>query len=171
MIEVLLAKLRARDDISPEEEAALRACVVETRRFPADQTVVKPDVELTFSTLLLAGFMCRFRDMSDGARQITELHAPGDFADLHSLTLKRLDHGVLSLTPVTIGVAPHDRLRKITEDHPHLTRVLWFSTNLDAAIHREWAVSLGRRSALSRRACSKLSPQPRRRRSICRWRR
>ena len=38
----------------------------------------------------------------------------------------------------------------MTRDHPNLTRIYWFTTNLDAAIHREWEVSLGRRDALSR---------------------
>src|SRR4029453_393376 len=44
------------------------------------------------------------------------------------------------------------RLKDLTERQPHLMRVYWFMTNLDAAIHREWAVSLGRRTALSRMA-------------------
>jgi CRP-like cAMP-binding protein len=30
--------------------------------------------------------------------------------------------------------------------------VFWFATNLDAAIHREWELSLGRRTAISRLA-------------------
>jgi CRP-like cAMP-binding protein len=30
--------------------------------------------------------------------------------------------------------------------------IYWFRTNLDAAIHREWELSLGRRQALSRMA-------------------
>ena len=49
-------------------------------------------------------------------------------------------------------MAPHDRLRAVTDTHPHLTRLFWFMTNLDASIHREWVLSLGRRSALSRMA-------------------
>ena len=44
----------------------------------------------------------------------------------------------------------HDRLKALTEEFPHLTRLYWFMTNLDAAIHREWVLSLGRRSALAR---------------------
>jgi CRP-like cAMP-binding protein len=28
----------------------------------------------------------------------------------------------------------------------------WFSTNVDAAVHRQWAVSLGRRNAIARMA-------------------
>ncbi|MGI4878646.1 MAG: Crp/Fnr family transcriptional regulator [Janthinobacterium lividum] len=45
---------------------------------------------------------------------------------------------------------PHDRVMRITEEHPHLTRLLWFSTTLDAAMHREWTPTLGRRSAVAR---------------------
>jgi CRP-like cAMP-binding protein len=56
---------------------------------------------------------------------------------------------VRTMTPCTVALVPHDRLRAITESSPHLTRVYWFSTNLDAAIHREWVVSLGRRRAVS----------------------
>ena len=57
-----------------------------------------------------------------------------------------------TLTPCRVGLAPHDRLREITEKFPHLTRVLWFATNLDAAIHREWELSLGRRTAIQKMA-------------------
>ncbi len=45
---------------------------------------------------------------------------------------------------------PHEALRVITESQPHLGRMLWFSPLLDAAIHREKILSIGRRSALAR---------------------
>ena len=98
--------------------------------------------------MLIEGWLARAKDLKDGRRQITELHVAGDFVDLHSFTLKRLEHDIVSLTPCKLAIVPHERMRKITEDYPHLTRVYWFATNLDAAIHREWTVSLGRRSAL-----------------------
>jgi CRP-like cAMP-binding protein len=150
MIERHLMKLRARDDISAEEERAIRGAVSHQREHPADRTVIRAGEELDHSTLLLEGLMCRYKDLRDGERQITELHVAGDFADLHSMTLKRLDHNVMTLTPCRVAVVPHERLKAITAEHPHLTRVYWFSTNMDAAIHREWAVSLGRRSAIAR---------------------
>ena len=106
--------------------------------------------ELTVSTLLLKGMMCRYKDLRNGERQISELHVAGDFVDLHSFTLKKLDHSIMSLTPCTIATVPHQKLAAITEQYPHLTRVYWFHTNLDAAVHREWELSLGRRSALAK---------------------
>ena len=152
MIEAHFKKLRKRDDISAEEEKAIRGAVSEVRKFPADVYAIRAGEELNVSMLLLDGWLARAKDLRGGARQISELHVAGDFADLHSFTLKRLDHDVLTLTRCTIAVVPHDRLKQITERHPHLTRVYWFSTNLDAAIQRERTLSLGARDALSRTA-------------------
>jgi CRP-like cAMP-binding protein len=152
VIERHLAKLRARDEISAAEEDAIRGSVAEYRDYRADLTFVRAGEELGHSTILLDGLMCRHKDLREGQRQITELHVAGDYADLHSFTLKRLDHHLLTLTPCRVAIVPHDNLRAITEAFPHLTRVYWFGTNMDAAIHREWELSLGRRSAIARLA-------------------
>lgn len=152
MIDAGLLKLRARDQISAEEERAIRDAVSEVVREPADKTVVPAGASLNFSILLLEGVMCRFKDLRGGQRQITALHIAGDFVDLHGFTLKYLDHSVMTLTPCRVAHVPHAKLTEITRDFPHLTRVFWFSTNLDAALHREWTVSLGRRTAIARAA-------------------
>ena len=152
MIEHHLQKLRARDTVSPEEEQAIRDSIAEVRAFGADQILIHAGQVLNFSIMLLDGLLCRYKDLSDGQRQITELHVPGDFADLHSFTLKRLDHNIMTITPCRVAIVPHEKLEQITERLPHLTRLYWFTTNMDAAIHREWEVSLGLRSAIERMA-------------------
>jgi len=152
MLERHFAKLRARNVLSPDDEQTIRTAIGEYREHPADHVLINPGVELTHSTLLLDGILCRYRDLRNGQRQITELHVAGDFADLHSFTLKHLDHSIMSLTPCRVATVPHDRLTEITRQSPHLTRLYWFSTNLDAAIHREWEISLGRRSARAKLA-------------------
>lgn len=152
MIEHHLKKIRARDTLSAEEEQAIRGALGEERSYPAGHILCRANEELTQSTLLLEGMLGRFKDLRSGQRQVTELHVAGDFADLHGFTLKRLEHEILALTPCRVVMVPHDALRRITEQHPHLTRLYWFATNLDAAIHREWEVSLGRRSAIARMA-------------------
>ena len=90
--------------------------------------------------------------MQSGERQVTELHIAGDLPDLHAFTLKRLDHDILTLSECVVAIVPHERLKGLVERYPHLARVYWLSTNIDAAIHREWALSLGQRTALSRMA-------------------
>lgn len=152
MIDKHLLKLRARDDISAEEEAAMRAAVSHSIDVRADRLAVREGEIMEHSMILLSGIAARRKDMRDGRRQYTELHVPGDFTDLHSFTLKYLEHDIVALSDCSFALVPHERLKEITERHPHLTRALWFSTNLDAAIHREWIVSLGSRSALARMA-------------------
>ena len=150
MIEKLLIKLNMRDEVTADEEAALRDAAGDVKEVPADRTIIRAGERLENSTLLLEGLMCRYKDLRDGSRQISELHVPGDFADLHSFTLKRLDHNIMCLTPCRLLLFPHEKLKRITEEFPHLTRLLWLSTNVDAAVHREWVLSIGRRSALAR---------------------
>ena len=152
MITVHLKKLRQRTEISPEEEKAIRDAVAETRKVRADTVVVRSGERLNSSLMLIDGWMARAKDLESGERQFTELHVAGDFADLHGFTLKCLDHDVVTLSDCTLAVVPHDRLRAITERFPHLGRVYWFTTNVDAAIHRECALSLGQRTAISRMA-------------------
>jgi CRP-like cAMP-binding protein len=146
----LLLKLRARDVLDPEEETVLRDSIASVRAVPAGKVIARDRETLSESTLLFEGFACRFKDLADGQRQIMELHVAGDFVDLHGFLLKQLDHNVGAMTAVRIAAVPHEALRRITERHPHLARILWFSTLLDAAIHREKILSVGRRSALAR---------------------
>ena len=152
MITVHLKKLRRRIEISSEEERAIRDSVVEVRRIGADQVVIRAGEQLNASLLLLDGWLARCKDLSGGERQVTQLHVAGDFADLHSFTLKRLDHDVSTLSESRLAVVPHDRIREMTDQFPRLGRVFWLSTNIDAAIQRELALSLGQRSAISRMA-------------------
>jgi CRP-like cAMP-binding protein len=152
MIEPHLLKVRARHSISAEEEAAIRRAIREVRDLPADRTFIRAGELLNFSTLLLEGLMCRFKDLRNGERQITEINVAGDFADMHSYTLKRLDHNLMTLSPCRAAVMQHDDARQLFLDHPRLHDIYWFGTNLDAAIHREWALSLGRRDAKARTA-------------------
>ena len=145
----LLVKLRRRDEVSEAEAHVLSSAVDRIEEVPANKVLVTEGQPLTFSILLLEGFVGRFKDLSDGQRQITELHVAGDFVDLHGFLLKHLEHAIGTLTAVRIAIFPHEALKRITEQQPHLARMLWLSSLIDAAIQRERILSLGRRTALA----------------------
>jgi CRP-like cAMP-binding protein len=145
-------KLRARDEVSAREEQVLAEAISEIREFPAGRVLVRQGVLLNESMLTVEGVIARYKDLSVGQRQIQELHVAGDFTDLHGFVLKRLDHNIATLSRSRMAIFPHDKLTRITEEEPHLGRLLWFSTMLDSAIQREKIVSVGRRPALSRLA-------------------
>src|SRR5690606_4693181 len=86
--------------------------------------------------------------MADGGRQFTTVHVAGDFVDLPALLLRQMDHSVVALSDCTVVFVPHADLVTITEQAPHLTRLLWLATMIDGAIQREMVASLGRRTPL-----------------------
>jgi CRP-like cAMP-binding protein len=145
----LVKKLQIRDALSPNEVTLLENLISDEVAFGRHDTIIKEGEHQTSSRLLLQGWVARTKILNDGRRQISQIHIAGDFVDLHSFTLKCLDHSIVALTDCRLGVVPHDALRKVTEDQPHLTRMLWLNTMIDAATHREWLTATGRLSAQS----------------------
>lgn len=148
----LTAKLSQRATLTNEEKRVLEALMSPPRTFDAGSELVRQGERPGFSTLLLSGLCGRVTTLPDGGRQITQISVAGDFLDLHSFTLKTMDHGVVALNQSIAATVAHDDLHRLTETQPHLTRLLWLEITVDAAIHRQWIVSLGRRSGLARMA-------------------
>lgn len=149
-IDLFVRKLRARHDLTSEEDSALRSMHWLQRSFERNEIMVRGGDLLDHSMLLLKGFVVRSKNTSDGARQIVETNVAGDFVDLHGFILKRLEHEISAASRCEVALAPHDELRRITDRLPRLTRVLWFQTLIDACIHREWMLVLGKKRGRAR---------------------
>jgi CRP-like cAMP-binding protein len=147
LLDAFFRKLERRDVVSADERQALIDAAGPVLEVRAGADLVREGERPERSQLVISGFTTRYRVLSDGQRQITAIHVPGDFVDLHSFVLKEMDHSVGALSDCRIVAFPHQALTTITERFPHLTRLLWLMTLLDSAIHREWIVAMGRRSA------------------------
>jgi CRP-like cAMP-binding protein len=148
----VLGVTRRDSSLSSAEIDALEAAIAEVRTTAADEEVVGAHEVTRRSMLLLEGWAYRSLSLEDGRRQILALHVPGDFVDMHSFPMRRMDHAVTTLTPCRFAVFPHARLVELTERHPHLARLLWLGTLIDAAILRRWLLGVGQRSALEHAA-------------------
>jgi len=143
-LQPFLRKLELRDTLSEVEKRALLSCAADEVQYPAGSDLVREGDRPVHSLLVLEGFSTRYRDSPDGTRQITAIHVPGDFVDLHSFPLKEMDHSVGALSACRVLRFPHVRLTELTENHPHLTRLLWLLTLIDSSIHREWLIAASR---------------------------
>jgi CRP-like cAMP-binding protein len=141
---------RRRERLSADDLAALDASVDGVRMLPARKVIVHAQATVTVSTMLLDGFMCRYMDDRAGYRQLVAIHVPGDFVDLHGYPMQQLDHDIATIDACRVANWSHQTLDRLTVDRPQLTRMLWFSTLLDAAMHREWIFRLGRLDAEGR---------------------
>lgn len=141
---------RRRSELSPDELATLEAAVSRVDTIPARKLVSRRGQRMRESTLLLEGFMARHMDARDGYRQLLSYHVPGDFVDLHGYPTRYIDHDVSTITEVKVAIMPHARLDAILATQPHLASMLWFSTLIDTAVHREAIFRIGRLDAMER---------------------
>lgn len=132
---------RARHALTPNERQLIEEMMGPFERLSHDKIILEAGQLVDRSTFLVEGYMARTIER-DGRRHIVSIHVPGDFVDLHAFALKRLDHTVVAIGPAKVGYVGHDKLERLIATHPHLGRMLWFSTLLDAAIHREWILTM-----------------------------
>jgi CRP-like cAMP-binding protein len=147
---IIQRKLDLLGPLSDEEKRAVEAAPARIRRLGPHETLLREGTSPAECNLILDGFACRYKILSKGTRQILSFQIPGDFCDIQSYILHRLDHGITTLTPCKVAVFPHHTIRELTERHPAVGRALWRETLVDASIYREWMASIGRRSAHQR---------------------
>lgn len=146
----LFLKGRLRHDLRAEEKRALEDAVAEVITLPPRTTLVERGERLENSYYLIEGTMLRHLDDRKGERQLVGLNISGDFVDLHGFAMKRLDHNVGTLGQAVVAKVPHKAIATLVDQFPHLARAMWFSTLLDAAMHREWIFRIGRLNAEGR---------------------
>lgn len=151
--EFFVRYLLRRDSLSPADLGRLRQISTTQAHFLPGDIIVPHSERLTRSCMMLRGMCARAHHVPGGeGRVITALHIAGDFVDLHGFVMQRLEHDVVSMGASSVEFIEHDELREITENYPHLARLLWLSTAIDAAMHRQWLVV-----ASSRRASAHLA--------------
>lgn len=142
MVDRLIAKLNLRDELSSRERDLLASVLEPERHHPNGVDLIRPGARPDHATLLVSGFCGRYGILRDGRRVFSAIQVAGDFIDLFGLLIPQLDYGVVALTPCVTSAVSHERLRRITEDQPHLTRLLWLETALEGAVHREWLLGM-----------------------------
>lgn len=146
----LVRKLGTIEHVSSEERQAIENLPFIKKRFDSGHDIVRERDRPSHCCLVLEGWACRYRLLSEGKRQIMSFHIPGDIPDLLSLFLETMDHNLATVTPCTVAFIPHESIHNLTRSFPRIADVLWRETLVDAAIFREWMIGIGRRSAYGR---------------------
>ena len=146
----LFLKGRLRHELASREKAWLEDAIGRTLWLNPRETLVQRGARVEHSYYIIEGTVLRHLDDRNGERQLVGLNIAGDFVDLHGFPMKRLDHSTVALGKVHLAEVPHSAIAELVERSGHLARALWFSTLLDAAMHREWIFRLGRLNAEGR---------------------
>jgi CRP-like cAMP-binding protein len=146
----LLHRLERLNALSAHDRQLVAELPLTVANFSANQEVARHGEVPSRCTLVLGGFLYGHKHVNGSRRQITSFFVPGDLADLHTLHLAPLDHGLSTLGPAVVAFMPHDAFSDMLDRSPHLTQAFWRDTFIRLAIMREWVTNLGRRDAIAR---------------------
>jgi len=151
-VESLTRALRLIEPITETDALALSTLPLRVMQVDAGQDIVRQGETPTNCCLLIDGFLCRYKMLSRGQRQILSFHFAGDIPDLQSFRLKRMDHGLGALAPSRVAYISHDAIETLFHDCPSIAAAIWKATLVDASLFREWLAGVGRRAAPERMA-------------------
>ncbi|MDR7037797.1 CRP-like cAMP-binding protein [Methylobacterium sp. BE186] len=146
----LIRKLESIAQISDAERQAILSLPANIRLCEPRQDIVCDKDQPSHCCLVLSGWVCRYKLLTEGKRQILSFHIPGDLPDLQSLQLAVMDHSLANVTACRLAFIPHENMRELVVRFPNLGAALWRDTLVDAAIFREWMTGIGRRTAQAR---------------------
>ena len=102
--------------------------------------------------ILADGWVCSYKLLPSGTRQIVDFQVPGDFLGLRSVLFRTSDHNAEAMTRVEVSEVSSIDLIDAFAATPRLaTAVLWAASR-DEAMVVEHLVDIGRRNAVERTA-------------------
>jgi CRP-like cAMP-binding protein len=102
--------------------------------------------------ILEEGWVCSYKLLPDGGRQVIDFPIPGDIIGLRSALLRAADHSFAAVTDATVAKVSAVQLMETFERQPRLGVAFFWAASRDEAIVVEHLVGIGRRSALVRTA-------------------
>jgi len=147
----LLRKLSNFSPLSLQDKSTLADLgQLRVRQFRAREAIVHERSTPESVCVVQEGWACRYRRLENGRRQILGFLLPGDVFDLNIFLLKEMDHSIGSISPVTLAEIRRPEFDALFRQHPRASEALFCEGLVNAAIQREWLVSLGCRDALQR---------------------
>ena len=143
----------ARFGLPPLDLAVLSDSVANTSSIvEARNVLVEEQSDSDRILVLLEGWACKFRTLSDGRRQIGPIHLSGDICSLDALAGGRLGFGVLALTSCHVAAISRSALLREADERPALRKLLVSMLVDENKSMIDHVVNLGRRSARERTA-------------------
>lgn len=147
-----MLRLARLSPLAAEERAALQDLRGRIVQVNAGVDLIQPGSHPDHVHLIVEGLCGRFAQFSDGNRQITALHIPGDVPDLHGAVAPAVAPSLQALITTTAVRIPRQHMAALARAHPTIGEAFWAYSSFDAALLERWAANLGRRTAPQRMA-------------------
>jgi len=143
-------KLSGLADLSEDDVFAVEQATSRSRRYAARQDLIREGDQTGPMFVVLEGWVCRYKVLPSGTRQIMAFLMAGDACDLHIKLLSEMDHGIQALTPAVVASISKADVQRLMRDHPNVANAMYSAQLIDEGVLRAWIVSMGRRSSTER---------------------
>ena len=148
----LAHKLAAFVALSDNDLGVLSDLFRRRRRFPVGRDIVFQGQTHQSAYVLASGWVCSYKMLRGGARQIVDFQIPGDFLGFRSVLFRTADHNIEPITRIEASEVTQADLLGAFAATPRLaTAVLWAASR-DEAMVVEHLVGMGRRDGPERMA-------------------
>ncbi|WP_198961039.1 Crp/Fnr family transcriptional regulator [Bradyrhizobium sp. UFLA03-84] len=147
----VIRRLNALRQLSEQGIALLQRAIQDgLQRARAGEDIANEGDPIDSVKIVLSGWLCRYKTLEDGRRQIVNFVLPGDSCDASVYLLSVMDHSIGTLTPVVYADIRRAAFEQLLASDRSLAEAMWCETMVNSAIQREWTVNIGRRNALER---------------------
>ena len=143
-------KLSGLADLSEDDMLAVEQATSRSRRYAVRQDLIREGDQTGPMFVVLEGWVCRYKVLPSGTRQIMAFLMAGDACDLHIKLLAEMDHGIQALTPAVVASISKADVQRLMRDHPNVANAMYSAQLIDEGVLRAWIVSMGRRSSTER---------------------
>lgn len=151
LAEPVIRRLNVLRPMSAEARQSLEYALLEAlQRTRSGEDLISEGDAVDSVRLVLSGWLCRYKTLEDGRRQIVNFIFPGESCDAHAFLMPAIDHSIATMTPVVYAEIKRAHFESLVANHRSLAEAFLCETLVNAAIQREWAINLGRRVALER---------------------
>ena len=151
LVEPVVRRLNVLRPLAAEARASLEYAMLEgLQRAGSGADLITEGDPVDSVRIVLSGWLCRYKTLEDGRRQIVNFIFPGESCDAHAFLLPVMDHSIATLTPAVYAEIKRARFESLVAADRSLAEAFWCETLVNHAIQREWAINLGRRTALER---------------------
>ena len=112
----LIRKLESIATLSDGEREAVESLPVRVQVLRPHQDIVRDGDRASQCCVVLDGWLCRYKIISEGKRQIFSFHIAGDIPDLQSLHIPLMDHSLATITAATVAFIPHEAVHDCQGD-------------------------------------------------------
>ncbi len=146
----LIAKLRLLMKLEPTEKQKIQSLSQRTIELERGKPLLAPQNDDV--SLLLDGWGCRYKILSDGRRQITSFILPGDLTGVRACLFGVADFEAEALTECTVAIINGSDIAALFNESSRLAAAITWASAREEAMLTEHVVSLGRRNAKERMA-------------------